>query len=310
MTILAVSGEEGFLRDRKAREIVRAYEAQGYSVDYVEGKDLTSVSDALSGGFFSVLTLVVIEDPVAATLPLFKDFEHPEKDVLVRVRGKLNGSTKLGKYLAGLPKHKAFPAPEKYKDGEAAEAFIFEEARAAGYRLDRKLAKAWVAKVGSDLGALHFELFKAYILADLRGTKTLDAAIIKEVVAPIQEASFSPLFDALWDGNKIGILKAMSKIREVASKDPTIPLIQALTKTIPFWYVAHDLIRYNTSGEVASKMKQSPWYVENKLLPQARRLGPDKIRKLLESMRNAEQAVMTGKRDPWLILSVGLISTF
>lgn len=311
--MLVVSGGQTILRQRFLRHVRSTQAKEGWAVIDIDGTDITSVRDALQGGgmFVEGMTLAVVHHPTKLDLTMLK--RHAEsKDyvttLLLHIEGNPDGRTKFGKYVKSLSKvHRSFPLPDEWKAPEVAAEFVLAEVKEHGMTMRPALAQALIARVGSDLGMLSFEVQKMALLADAKGTKVIDRDEIKGAMAPIAEASVAPIVDALSARNRKKLSRALRRLRQTSKSDPTMRICGLLRTMVTRWIQAAYLDALPPRA-AAAELGMNPWYFEKKILPSARRWGKVGTVRLASDLAASERAVLNGSLSPWTVLTARLLA--
>ena len=318
ITVTALSGSQGLLRRRALQEVIQVQKKAGWRVEHVNGANKTELWSSMAQGdimFEDSQILVVVSNPEKADLKLLQEHldEGDENIVLLlHCEDDPKGNTKFGKWLKALgPKlHRNYPAAPASKPWEAesqAIEFCMKEAQSKGYKMSEPLAKALVTRCGSDFGVLSFELLKICTLAELDGVKELTPAQIKPVIAPLLEASLSPLTESLSIKSGIGVARALDRVKETFKGDPTMSVCGWLGATALRWLGAVEL-REKSSDEAADLLRENPWFFKNKLLPQVRGWQRDEVIRLLKVIGESQRAVLSGHVAPWTGLTARLLA--
>lgn len=312
--VLVVSGEQVLLRQRFLRHLVTTQKAAGWTIVTVDGKDPLGVRDALqdAGMIVQQKILAVVENPEKVDLELLqRHAESKDADVtlLLVIDGEPDGRTKFGKLvkkdLAAV--HKGFPLPDSWKADEVASSFVVEEAQRHGKTIRPAVAGALVARVGSDLGMLAFEIDKMARLADAQGLNTIDTDEVRGGMAPIAEASVFPISAALGTRDKKKLLVSMERVRQTAGSAATMRVARFLGSEVIKWMQAAHLDALPPKA-AATELGMNPWYFEEKILPPARRWGKEGTVRLVADLAATERAVLNGAVNPWLVLTSRLVS--
>lgn len=313
--VLLVSGSQAVLRRRLVQQMVSANEGNGVRINYVDGSDKDSFRRALTGSiFFSGPSLAVVENPHKGDLDLYvahRKVKKPNTMVLLHYEGDPKGNTKFGKWVKtlGSKAHRQFSAPSKWKAAEGAAAFAVEEAKSQhGKTLEHRLAAALVRLVGSDYGVLVFELRKMALLADKDGSRAIEAQHIKQGRAELIQGDVDPLLEALRTRNKRNLVKALHRLKDRASSDPTIWITRVLGYEVIKWLQATTLTDLPPKA-AAEELGINAWMYEKKILPVARAWGKERIIHLIKALADSERGVFDGHISPWTGLCVNLLNT-
>lgn len=309
--LLVVSGGQTVLRLRFLKHLIETKRSEGVTIEQVDGEDHSALRDALEGNpFLATKTLAIVRNPEKIPLEMLEAHLATEADttLLLHIEGEPDGRTKFGKFVKKeLGKlHKAFPKPTEWKAPEVAAAFVLDEVKRHGLTIGPGLAPALVSHVGSDLGMLVFEIDKMAMLAAARGVTVLGTPEVKGAMAPLAEASVSPLVEALSSRNRKNLSRALVRLGRTSKTDPTMRICGLLRKTVTRWVQAVYLDALPPVA-AAEELGLNKWYFETKILPPAKRWGKKGTVKLAQGIARAERAVLQGALNPWLLLSTYLL---
>jgi len=307
-SVMCLTGNHHFLRERRLKRLLATLEGAGRSTDWVDGSEKGAVSEALGGGlFFSGPTQYVVINPqhVPAELILEHHGSKSESVLILHYEGKVRANSKFAKLIEKLP-HETFESPTQWQAAEFATEFVKGEVKASGYTIDPKLAAAIVSMGGEDLGMLSFEIKKAILLAGDEA-KVLEPAHFK-ALAPLAEVQMDPIFKALGARSEKMMAKALDKYRATSVDDPTIPICRSLGKRVLLWICAVSLADQGVPPDDAAKlMGQSPYYYRKEILPRAHRWGAEPLRRLIRVLAESDRLVLSGSLSPWDGLTCGLL---
>jgi len=319
VTITAISGSQGLLQRRAVAEAIKVQKKAGWRIDYVDGSSKSDLRAALSqaGLLFDDETqiLVVVSKPEKADLTLLQEHLDDGDEGIVLLLDYADdpkGNTKFGKWLKKLPAnlHRNYPAAPASKPWEAeaqAVEFCVTEVKRYKKKLSERLARALVTRCGSDFGVLSFELMKMCLLADLDGVDELTGAQIKPMMAPMMEASLSPITEALSTKKAVGVSRALTRVKNTHKGDPTMAVCGWLGRTAVRWLGAIE-VRDRSPDEAADMLRENPWFYKNKLLPQVRGWKREEVVRLLKVIGESQRAVLSGHVAPWTGLTARLLA--
>jgi len=311
-SLLVVSGSEVLLRRRFINHIRATQLAAGWGVEDVDGSDSMAVRDVLDGGMFVVgHVLGVVHTPQKMDLDLLtKHHEATDYEVtlLLHIEGEPDGRTKFGKFVKKLGNvHKGFPKASEWDGPKVGATFIHSEVEGYGMTIRPALAHAVIARVGSDLGMLAFEVEKMVLLAQAAGVTAIEPEQIKGAIAPIAEAAVAPIVDALATRNQKRLSKALASIRRTSKTDPTMRICRLLGSSVTRWIQAAHLDNLPPRA-AATELGINPWFFENKVLPPARLWGKAGTVRLAADLAASERAVLNGAVSPWTVLTARLLA--
>ena len=327
-TLVVISGSHDFLRRRSLEQTVTKQRTAGWDIQVVDGSDSMGFLSALhqSAGMFGdgKPVLVIVHNPEKAPLSALENHAKdpsPAATVLLSIEGEPKGNTKFGKFILGLDKkaHMAYPLPDKWDIPKFATQFCVTEAKRMGKPMTEELAGALVKTSGVDFGFLAFELQKAFLHAEARGSATLDFADVKATVAPMGEVSFDAIKDALATRNRKTVAMALGRIKKLV-KDPTMKLcgfLEAIIlgsmtekegKTSFGWLHLTVMVAQGMdSDQIADALGVKPFRCKTYLLPEVRAWNPKALLDLVRATSQTRRAVVTDQLDPWLILVAGIL---
>jgi DNA polymerase III delta subunit len=311
--VLVVSGDEVYLRRQFLDSVVGKKRAEGWRVIEVEGTDKAGLRAALDDNpFLSGMTLAVVEHPKQVDPDLLKRHmadQDPTTVLLLHFDGNPDYRTKLGKLVkeALAPHHKTFEAPKPYKAPEVAAAFVLAEVKQYGLTIEEKLVPAFVSRVGTSLGLLHFEVLKMAMLAQSQGVKVIGSDQIKGAMASLAEASVIPIAEALVARSQPRLYKALHHLYRTSKDDPTMKVCGFLGAAVQRWLGAAYLDPTMSVQQAAAEIRQSPWEYQRLTLPGAQAWGRAGTVELVQTLARAERAVLQGAHNPGLVLISGLL---
>jgi DNA polymerase III delta subunit len=313
--IFAISGSEDLLRRREVQRTVEEQSKKGWRVEYVDGAKQGSLEDAVGDVFFDTgqPLLVVVRSPEKVKIEVYEELRKNGRDHIVLLldhEGDPKGNTKVGKFITGLGKaHKSYEKPTPWKAAEGAVAFCIHEAKAKGKVIDPQLAEGMVQMLGTDLGALAFEIEKIVTLADVEGVTDVSADIVKAAYAPLSETPFTAVSDALGVRDRRGLSRAMNRVKRTTKGDPTLGVVRrSLGPAVQQWISVSSLLAQGNSVEdVAITLGRKPFFVQN-VVKVTRRWQMSELLHIVKILADAERAVLSGMIHPWVRFSADLIS--
>jgi len=318
LTLTAISGSQGLYRRRALDEAIKLQKNAGWRIEHVDGSSKDELLSAMSQGgimFEDNQVLVVVSNPEKADLKLLQEQLDDGEDgivLLLHYEGDPKGNTKFGKWLKALGSklHRNFPAPPDNRPWEAeplAIDFCVAEAKRLGQVLPGSLAKAIVTRCGTDFGVLSFELLKMCTLAGLDGVTELTPQQIKPVMAPLMEATLTPITEALSVKSGVGLSRALDRVKATHKGDPTMSVCGWVGSMALRWLGAVEL-RGKNPDEAADLLREHPWFFKNKLLPQVRYWKREEVVRLLKVIGESQRGVLSGHVAPWTGLTARLLA--
>lgn len=317
--VVVLSGNEWFYRRRELQKACVAARVSNRVVVRLDGDAEGAVSDAINEAMFGGPVLAIVSSPEKADLEvLAKHAEGGDATAafVLHYEGVIKANSGLGKLAATLPKQHniVFNKPEKaYKHPEYAAEFTIAEGRRHGIQIPDTIADGLVAKIGTDLGVLAFEVLKVatYMAARKEGPEvTRDH--IRATLTIIGEANLSPLTEALALRSARSVLREMDRLnRELPEDSPssrTLSVCGWVGGTVTRWLHACVLDEAGASeSEASSRMSVPPYVYSRFLLPPARRWGAELLQQLMRSIAVAEASAKSGRIDAWVGLESSLV---
>lgn len=325
--VMAITGDEEFLRHRDVAATLAAQQKSGWQIEIVDGLIAGALENALgtSNCFLEdPRTLVVVRylekdkdkerakvmEKVVSLLQEHLDTKATDLVVLLDYEGNPRGNSKLGKLIQGLGKwHRSFVVPDKeHKKKEVAIDFCREEAKRRGKGLPEGIAAQMIDRLGTDLGFLSFEVLKAVTLAEVEGTAEITLEQVKGSMAPLNTSESIIVADALLQKNAAQVFLTLRRVRKSSKEDPTIQVSQQLGGIILGWTEVAALRDQGKSVEdIVGLLGKNDWYVRNKLLPSLQRWTVSDLVQLIQTCSSAQQAQRNGSISPWTYLTARLV---
>jgi len=317
ITVIAISGSQGLLRRRYIQQARTKQANKGFRVETVDGARTMELRKALSQGNLmfagSVKVLVVVRNADKANLDIIKEHHQtgdPNIILMLDYEGDPRANSKWATFFKTLGKaYKKFPKAKKAWDAEK-EAIKFCEAEAKRHNkiLDRSLSQALVDRTGTDFGTLAAEVDKMVTLADLDGEIKISPEVVMRAMSSLVTTPAQPVVQALSLKNKKSLSRVLRRIRITSRADPTIGICRFIGVAALKWLAVRDLVDKGLSAqEAASTLNAHPWYYKKKLAPQVRHWSREDLVRLVHILAESERAVLSGKIDPWLILTNRLL---
>lgn len=329
-TLFAISGSNEFSRRRQVDQTVSKQRANGWDIQVVDGSNTMDFMAALhqSASMFGdgKPVLVVVLNPDKAplnALELHLKDPNPAATLLLSIEGDPKGNTKFGKFIATLDKksHQVFALPENWWDlpGFATD-FCVTESKRMGRPMGIDLAKSLVAKSGTDLGFLSFEMQKSALHAEARGSSTIDVEDVKAAMAPIGEVSYESFKEALKSRSRKPVAIALNRIHK-SVRDPIMSLAGYIdsfimgTKTEKEGKIAFGWLHVTTmvakgmkADDIALALGVSSKRCQYFMIPEVANWKPNDVMALIRATASARRAVVSGQIDPWLVLVSGILN--
>jgi len=316
--VFAVSGSEDFLRERDLAGIVDDHRKKGWRLDRVVGVSSGELRAAMSQDSLSFMTddvptLVVVEQADKVDIGLLE--RHAGRSatsvvLLLRHEGDPKENTKIGKFLKDLGKqHRNWPKSKEWDADKVAVEFVIKEFQALGKTIPVRLAEIFVARVGTELGFLSFEVSKISALSDAVGKSEVDPDLVKGGMAPLAEATVQPVVEALARKDAKALAGHLDKLKRTTKDDQTIRLVRVLFDSVSKWLaVAEFRDRGVGHDAAAAELGVNPWFWKNKVVPQAGAWTRADAASLMGKLGDAERNVRAGGVNPWAFLVSSLLS--
>lgn len=308
------SGTDEYRLRRAVLGLERGLLSEGYDITRIEGGDHQALLQAISGSvMFENKELILLSQPDKADADTILDhFHDPQPGITVALvregTPKKNGT--FSKLVEVLPKrlHQRFALPPFFKQADDAILMCVQEAKERGKDLPGEAAEMLVNVVGSNLGMLHWEVFKLCTLLDAQGETKVTPKHVRGTVAQTDASGVQPLIDALGLASLRRVSRQLSWIERTHPGDPTMKVVRFIYPSLTKWLAVADLHERGLSpSEAASDLNLNSWYHKNKLLPVAKRWKRRRLFELMGVLRRAERGVLKGSVSPWMRLSAGLL---
>lgn len=290
--ITLLTGENAFELERTLKAIVSDFDGIAEKVD---GSRLllSQLPDLLMGvSLFADKRLVIVKDlseSKEAWTKLADWLNNVSDDIeLVLVETKLDKRTTTYKELKKIAN---IVEINEWGDGDAskAEAWVVDEAKKMGTKLDKKSAQLIVRRVGLNQWRLYNAVEKVSLLEDVT-----DETIEAVVEANPAENVFN-LFDAALCGDRSKLAGMLRTIEQ--SEDPF--RLFALLSSQAFQLAA--VMAAGSSDDTAKDFGIHP-YVVSKLSSSAKKLGRGGARKIINIFAGADDDMKLSRADPWLLI--------
>ncbi len=296
--ITVLTGENNFETTRELKRIVEAFDGAAERCDGAE-LELGQLPDLLMGTtLFAKKRLVVIKNLSENKIlwgALETWIERVSDDVhVVLVESKVDKRTKTYKALqkvATMWESKLWTE----RDTLRAEQWVVNEAKALGFKLDKKNAHVLVARVGSDQWELYHALEKLAVI------ETVSPVIIEGIIEAHPIENVFNLLDAALKGDALKVKKMLETLE--ANEDP-YRLFGLLSGQV--YQLAILSIAKKPVSDVAREVGVHP-FVLSKLVPYAKQLGRIGTKKVVAAFAEADADMKTSAHDPWLLIERALL---
>lgn len=314
--VMAITGDERFLRRRWLHHVTRGAFQAGYEVVHAgsDGEVVTALSMTAA---FGQPTLVLVDgDKVDLETVKTHLADKPKQVCIVmEVDGEVNPKKHPSVALVKKAHTVSYNAPVKRRDRErlAEKHLLLESHRAMGSKdaLSPQLATAMVGAVGTDLGVLGYEIGKVTALVRSRGGHKINPADVRAVLRGSSEANMQPLRDALARADGVGVAKALSAIRRKSPTDPTMLLLRARGAPADLAYqwlqTSLMLSKGKPVAEIASVLGSPLWAVERTTVPAAKKWGTRNLVSLVRDLSAVDLGVFRGVPAPWVACEAALL---
>jgi len=292
-------GENSFEIREALKEIERAFNGVVERIDGTELK-LAQLPDLLMGvSLFAAERLVVITDisqnsalweKLPDWLPRVNDAIH-----VVFVDTKPDKRTTSYKALKAAATLREFPAWSE-KDAQKAEQWVSARAKALDVAMDKKTTQHLIERVGLN----QWQLAHALEMLSLLDTVTVES--IDDVIPPNLRENIFQLFETALEGKSkhVGEMLATLSMQE----DP-----YALFALLSSQAVTLAAVTY--ADDTANPVKDFAIhpFVASKLARHGKRLGKQKVGRVLEAFAKTDADMKRSKAEPWLLIERVLLET-
>ena len=189
--------------------------------------------------------------------------------------------------------------------------WVIANARTAGIELDADAARALIRHVGERQQRLSRELEKISLGADADGTVALDADQVVELSAPSAERKSWAVADALVAGDGRAAVEAYLSLRAQGERLPS--LLYWISQRLR---LAHEVAEAVEAGQAPAQIKRRmrmPSRAADRLIADARRAGPDRLRQAVCEIADLELASRGGGsggagEDTIALIAIGRIA--
>lgn len=294
--ITLLIGENSFEINRELARIVADF---GGLAEKVDGASLETrqLPDLLMGvSLFSDKRLVIIRD-LSANKAIWPEFstwlQRVSDDInLVLVEPKPDKRTTTFKDLKKLTRVLEFNEWGE-RDTAKAEAWLIDEAKQIGFKLDASNVKLIVRRVGLDQWQLYHALQKLALV------DKIDAATIENVIDANPTENVFNLFEAALRGDRARIADMLAVIEQ--TEDPF--RLFALLASQAFQLAA--VITAGQGDDIAKDFGIHP-YAISRLEASARKLGRGGARKIINIFAVSDDDMKLSRADPWLLIERSL----
>ena len=295
--ITVLAGENSFAVREALTDIIRSFHgaAERFDGTSLEPRDMP---DLMAGNtLFATERLIIIRglSENSAVWPGIVDWIGKTSDSthVVLVEEKLDKRTSIYKALKAGADLKEF-ALWTDRDRGQAEKWVVERAGLLGLKLDARLSRHLVDRVGLDQWLLASALDKLSLL------DTVTAETIDEHIELAPSENIFQLFDLALDGKRAEVHRVLATLQ--LTEDPYATF--ALLSSQAFQLAA---VTFAKAGDDPAKDMAVHPFVVSKLQRHARSLGPRGAKKVLVAFADTDEALKSTSTDPWLLIEKTLL---
>ena len=307
--LMAIGGDNDYLRKRAIRRIVNQAYSNGYEIAFADS-DSEVVSALTMGSTFEQPTLVVVSplDVDQATLIEHREDPPEQVGILLQVDGPLDEKRAPSLSLVHGAYTQEFSKPSSKKGlFEQAVKFVCVESDLqfkASKTITPKLASSLVKFAGSDLGRLELELRKAVALAKSQGETSLSADLLRRTVHRTSTTDMQPIRDALATADAKLMASALSRFHQQSLSDPTMLLLRARggPADLAFqWLQISLMLKKGWAPSLISTSLGIPeWSLKRVGIPAAKKWGEKSLGRLVKDLASVDRGVQKGVVAPWV----------
>lgn len=277
-------------------------EVYDYRIEYVDGKDSGSALDVLAGNaFFQEPLAIFVSNPTKDTNTILKLAEQVDETLRVILihLGTIPKNSKLLK-IEGIRVSQYQNPTKPWELSSHAVEYGMLAAKQLGTPISKPLADSLVARAGSDLATVWWEIKKASVLAQTEGSQSIQVNHLKQTLAAISEVSPDAMLAPIEKMSRKKFLSAAHRVQKQSGKDPTMWTCAMLTKRVLLWLAVATALEKSASLEgVAEKLGKNVWYLKNQVVPPSKRWGSRGCADLLNALAQAEISVRSGATAPF-----------
>lgn len=302
--VYMISGSDDFRRERCRREFINLYvSSSGGNIEEVPPERLKSKISSRS--FFIEPCLYIISNVTEENYDLIlrhNNSPFPQLVFLVVVTESIRKNSIQGSLseVLGSKKHKKFEEVPKNKQFDAACEFFIKEVRSSGLSINIRTARKVVNLAGTDFGFLFYQAWKLVNLAQFEGSSEITEETVERVPLGVFEVSLFPFVESVGNKQPFRFLKEVWEI-ERSHISPVMMTCRFLGSFVLKWKAAQNLIeRQIEEEEILEILKVTSWYYQNRLQRFCSNWSPEELSQLISVCSDTEQAVFSGKVDPWI----------
>lgn len=296
--IITLTGENSFAVTQAERQIIDAFvKKHGKNgVERAEGDEITAsrLLDLLQGAtLFAPVRLVIIKNISANKQiqePLAEALKHASDTTTVVISdSNLDKRTKLYKFFKTKTEFKDFPLLDSSKLATWAQ----QTAKDLGGDLDKTNANFLVQRVGGNQWRLQQEIGKLV---------SYSSEITKESITQLVEASAEgtafELLDAVLAGKMNEVTRMVTALKTEEDPYKLFGLLSSQVYALAVISAASS----GASDQIAKDAGLHP-FVVRKTQAAARKLGPDKVKQIVQEVADCDWRLKSTGGDPWQLLA-------
>ncbi len=301
--ILVLYGSSKQWIEMRARDIQLEYRANGYEIREVDCKTDDVSTSFITGLFDTDPILVVLTNPTKDKKLSDHLSDTGACDVLI-----IHTNDRLPKALEGYLNQRLDEPQYENEKKQWASEWVHKYAEKYAKRIEPKLCRAVVNRVGVDLGSLRWEVIKyVYAVGD---EEEITPKIVGGLISDLTEANFIDLSTAIFERNPKAFLKMCEKIEKSSRTDMTMAICNGLllTNCINLLEVGLRVDAKMKLDHIAEDLRKNPYAIKNYIAPKIYSFGGTlNLRKLLFLLYKCENNVVSGGRSSWLKFKVGVL---
>ncbi|MFG0327171.1 MAG: DNA polymerase III subunit delta [Phycisphaerales bacterium JB037] len=304
--VVVLHGKEIFLREQYTAELRAGLEKEHGEVEVVRfaGSECSAaevLDECRSFGLMSSYKLVVVDDAEqlvqADTRPLFERYaEQPSEQATLVLRGDTWRKGNLDKAINAVG---VITACDHVSESTALRWLDRRAGHAHGATLERDAASLLVEKLGTDLARLDSELGKLATNAAGRGagggdTPIITRAAVVELVGGTREEVAWTVQSQLLTGSAERAIAQMRTVQAGNKSDMTVPLMWACVDLARKLSVAASGLEAREPPQALAKSLRLWGPAQDAVFHAARRLGPERARRLYRTTLDADAGSKSG----------------
>jgi DNA polymerase-3 subunit delta len=297
LVITLLIGENSFEIERAVGETARGFDG---NVERIDGEklqlaDLPNIFMGVS--LFAESRLLIVRN-LSENRPIWVVFgdwlSKISDDIhLVLIESKPDKRTATFKALKSSAIVKEFQ-PWGERDVAKAEQWVSVEARKMGFEIDKKCVQTLIQRAGLDQWRLYHALEK------LSFVDKVSVDIINDIIEADPVENVFNLFETAVNGD----VDKLKKMLQTLEQTNDVYQMSALLFSQGFQLAA--VVSAGPDDNVAKDFGVHPFVVA-KLTQIAKKVGKDKIARIINALAEADEALKSTATDPWLLIERALI---